>query len=244
MKIKASDELKKRLTGAAANGSVIAKDVLAELKRESEQSETVRGNYNFFSTKRKWAVCDSYKKVQIVFTTCSKDLNHDYFPDKGNPSAPWFPENRTDIEPSTFLGLFKNLPEYDPDEIKFFCCAISLGSKVSVKTCSGMNDFMEAYEEANYTLIADSDQSTLHHSCMRHEGIARNAADFYHNFAGAKIMVAKDDHGNVVGRAVVWENLTWEKNDGKRILVSLIDRIYSSHSFVTEMLKLRHRKQE
>ena len=237
MKANVSQEMKSRLLNAAANGSVIAKDVLAELKKECDISDIIRGSYNFFSTKRKRTSCSSFQKIRIVFTACNKDLAHENFPDKGNPNAPWFPENRADLEPSTFIGLFKNLPQYDPDDIKYFCSAISLDSKVSIKICSSMNDFIEAYSEENYILSADTDESTLHHSCMRYADMARNAADFYHNFAGAKIMVAKDNHGYIVGRAIIWDNLKWEDDHGGHTQVSLIDRIYSSHSFVLELMK-------
>ena len=237
MKVNVSNEMKSRLTHAAANGSVVAADILAELRKNCDVSEIIRGSYNCFSTKRKRTGCSSYQKIRIVFTACNKDLRNENFPDKGNPNAPWFPENRTDLEPSTFAGLFKNLPEYDSEEIKYFVSAISLDSRVSINICSSMNDFIEAYNEVNYTMIADSEQSTLHNSCMRYEDRARNAADFYTNFAGAKIMVAKDNHSNIVGRAIVWENLRWEKTGTSVTGVSLIDRIYTSHAFVATLMR-------
>ena len=104
MKLNASNELKSRLTHAAANGSVIAADILTEMKRNADVSEIIRGGYNFFSTKRKRTGGASYQKIRIVFTTCNKNLNNKNFPDRNNPQAPWFPENRTDIDPSTFVG--------------------------------------------------------------------------------------------------------------------------------------------
>lgn len=92
MKLNASNELKSRLTHAAANGSVIAADILTEMKRNADVSEIIRGGYNFFSTKRKRTGGASYQKIRIVFTTCNKDLNNKNFPDRNNPQAPWFPE--------------------------------------------------------------------------------------------------------------------------------------------------------
>lgn len=237
MKVNVSNEMKSRLTHAAANGSVIAGDILMELRKNCDVSEIIRGSYNCFSTKRKRTSCSSYQKVRIVFTACNKDLRNENFPDKGNPNAPWFPGNRTDLEPSTFAGLFKNLPEYSSEDIRYFASAISLDSKVSIKVCSSMNDFIGAYDETNYSMTADTDQSTLHNSCMRYEGRARNAADFYTNFAGAKIMVAKDNRNNIVGRAVVWEGLWWEKTDGRTAGISLMDRIYVSHTFVADLMR-------
>lgn len=48
MKLNASNELKSRLTHAAANGSAIAADILAEMKRNADISDIIRGAYNYF----------------------------------------------------------------------------------------------------------------------------------------------------------------------------------------------------
>jgi len=237
MKLNVSNELKSRLTHAAENGSVIAKDILSEVKKDVPVEEVIRGSYNFFSTKRKRTETGTFKKIRIVFTACNKDLAHPNFPDRNNPQAPWFPENRTDLEPSTFIELFKNLGPYQPDEINYFCSAISLDSKVTIRLHDSMNDFMEAYLESNYSPISDGSESSLHNSCMRYEDKARNAADFYANFAGAKILVAKDDSSNVVGRAIVWNEITLWKSINTPIAASLLDRIYSSHAFVVELIR-------
>ena len=237
MKLNVSNELKSRLTHAAENGSVIAKGILSEVKKNVPVEEIIRGSYNFFSTKRKRTEAGTFKKIRIVFTACNKDLGHPNFPDRNNPQAPWFPENRTDLEPSTFIELFKNLGPYQPDEINYFCSAISLDSKVTIRLHDSMNDFMEAYLESNYSPISDGSESSLHNSCMRYEDKARNAADFYANFAGAKILVARDDSSNVVGRAIVWKNVIAKHSDGSPVTLSLLDRIYSSHAFVTSLIR-------
>lgn len=187
MKLNVSNELKSRLTHAAENGSVIAKDILSEVKKNVPVEEVIRGSYNFFSTKRKRTEAGTFKKIRIVFTACNKDLGHPNFPDRNNPQAPWFPENRTDLEPSTFIELFKNLGPYQPDEINYFCSAISLDSKVTIRLHDSMNDFMEAYLESNYSPISDGSESSLHNSCMRYEDKARNAADFYAGSAGFSV---------------------------------------------------------
>ena len=67
MKVNASNELKSRLAHAAENGSVIARDILAELKKNVDVTEIVRGFYNHFSTKRKRVSCDGFQKIRIVF---------------------------------------------------------------------------------------------------------------------------------------------------------------------------------
>lgn len=109
MKLNVSNELKSRLMHAAENGSVIAKDILLEVKKNVPVEEIIRGTYNCFSTKRKRTEAGTFKKIRIVFTACSKDLAHPSFPDRNNPQAPWFPENRTVLEPSTFVELFVSI---------------------------------------------------------------------------------------------------------------------------------------
>ena len=242
MRLNASNELKSRLAHAAENGSVIAQDILSEVKKNVPVEEIIRGAYNYFSTKRKRTEIGTFKKIRVVFTACNKELGHPNFPDRNNPQAPWFPENRTDLEPSTFVELFKNLRPYSSDEISYFCSAISLDSKVTVRLHDSMNDFMEAYQESNYSPIADSSESSLHGSCMRHEEKARNAADFYANFAGAKILVARDDSNNVLGRAIVWENVISWQTGGSPVTLSLMDRVYSSHTFVTDLIRKQARE--
>ena len=50
MKLNVSNELKSRLVHAAENGSVIAKDILSEVKKNVPVEEIIRGTYNCFST--------------------------------------------------------------------------------------------------------------------------------------------------------------------------------------------------
>ena len=100
-----------------------------------------------------------------------------------------------------------------------------------------MNDFLDAYLGANYSSITDNDISTLHNSCMRYEDKARNAADFYANFAGAGILVAKDKSNNVLGRAVVWKKAVWNETGMPAVQVSVLDRIYTSHAFVMDLIR-------
>ncbi len=70
---------------------------------------------------------------------------------------------------------------------------------------------------------------------MRHEDTARNSADFYYNFAGTKIIVARDSNNNILGRAIVWEKV--EYKDGENTyMVSTIDRIYFTHDFIIKLI--------
>lgn len=233
MKTIVSDELKSRLSHAAENGSIIAANILAELKSGKEVSDVIRGSANYFSTKRKKTTYDNYASVKIVFTACTKDITNKNFPDRLNPQAPWFPENRTDVEPSTFVGYFKNLPEYQSTDLDFFNSAICMDSKVTIKIYEKMNDFIEAYKGDNYSPIVQNGETTLHNSCMRSDDVARNAADFYYNFAGAKIIVAKDIANNILGRAIVWPKAIWTQNEEEET-VSVIDRVYFTHTFILQ----------
>ena len=65
MKLNVSNELKSRLTHAAENGSVIAKDILSEVKKNVPVEEVIRGSYNFFSTKRKRTEAGTFKKIRV-----------------------------------------------------------------------------------------------------------------------------------------------------------------------------------
>ena len=74
MKTIVSNELKLRLTNAAYNGSVIAADILKELKENKDVTNTIRGTANFFSTKKIKSSTSIPLKMRIVFTACTKDL--------------------------------------------------------------------------------------------------------------------------------------------------------------------------
>ncbi|HCO66449.1 MAG TPA: hypothetical protein DIT04_01645 [Dysgonomonas sp.] len=72
------------------------------MRSGKDVSEVIRGSANYFSTKRKKTTYDNYASVKIVFTACTKDTTSKNFPDRLNPQAPWFLENRTGVNPSTF----------------------------------------------------------------------------------------------------------------------------------------------
>ena len=112
MKVIVKDELRTRLACAAQNGSVVAKDILTEIKANKDVSETIRGKANHFATKRKRERGEEeYVKIKIVFTYCNKDISSEHFPDRNNPQAPWFDENRIEAEPSTFTRWSISCPK-------------------------------------------------------------------------------------------------------------------------------------
>lgn len=236
MKTIVSDDLKVRLNYASINGSVIATDILEQLKLNKDVSEVIRGTSNYFQTKRVKNSAEEYIKMKVIFTACTKDLSNENFPDKQNPKAPWFAENRTKLEPSTFVGYFKELREYTDEELEYFANAICVSSKVEIKMYDKMNDFIDAYIGDNYIPFAQySENSTLHNSCMRHANLVYRLGDFYSNFAGASILVARDSENNVLGRAIVWKKATGTFN-GEVKEMSVLDRVYYSHSFVMKMI--------
>lgn len=236
MKVHHTAELRSRLTNAAANGSVVAAAILSELKSGKDSSEVLRESPNFFGTKRKKTAQGSYSQVRIVFTACTKDVTNENFPDCNNPQVPWYAENRSELDPATFVKYFKNLGEFDDCDMTYFANSISVDSRVTVKLYSQMSDIYEAYLGDNYSPIAQTgDDNPLHKSCMRGDDVARNAADFYFNFAGAQIIVAKDAGNNIMGRAIVWRRAVYEKQETE-IVVSIMDRVYYSHDFVRDMI--------
>lgn len=236
MKTIVSDDLKVRLNFASINGSVIATDILEQLRQNKDVTEVIRGTSNYFSTKRVKSSAGEYVKMKVVFTACTKDLNNKNFPDRQNPKAPWFAENRTNLEPSTFVGCFKELSDYSSEDMEYFANAICVSSKVEIKLCDKMNDFVDAYIGDNYIPFAQySDNGTLHSSCMRYANLAYRLGDFYSNFAGASILVARDSENNVLGRAIVWKKATGIF-DGVTKQVSVLDRVYYSHSFVMKLI--------
>ena len=224
-----SNELKKRLEFCAKNGSVIATDILNELKKSHKDcfgNKTV----DYFDSLRSVGNCSEYKTLSIKVTACAKDLNNPNFPDKGNPRAPYFKENREKMSLGTFIGLFANIGGYTSEECNFFEGAMCVPDKVTYRISSKMEDFERAYNESNYFPFSIGN-ATLHNSCMRYEDKARNVADFYANFAGAKILIAEDSQGQILGRAIVWDNVIIPNiSDEAKVL----DRIYYTFDFIRQ----------
>jgi len=223
-----SEDLRKRISFAAANGSVIAQDLLTAIKRCRDIKNETDKTINYFDSKRKVSNPESGRKtIRIVVTCCRKDLSNKSFPDYGNPQAPYFPENRSEISVHDFAALFKSVREknYDDPDWVYYDSAMRLASKVKFRIGTTMADFIKAYDASNYIGLSESSQSTLHGSCMRYEETTRNAADYYVNFAGAKILIGETQEGEVVSRAVLWENVSVKDFQEP---ISFIDRTYTA----------------
>lgn len=226
MKAIVTNELRKRLEFASKNGSTLAKGILEELKKDVKECFGDK-TANYFDSVRIVGNNSEYKSLSIKITLCTKSLNNEHFQDKGNPNAPWYKENRERITIGTFVNLFKNLT-YTEEEFTYFESAMCVNDVVKYYVSNKMSDFEKAYNGANYYPFA-MQSSLLHNSCMRHDETARNAADFYANFAGAKILIAEDSQGQILGRCIVWENVVIPD-----VLenTKITDRMYYAFEFV------------
>ncbi len=225
------NDLKKRLKTAAANGSVVAKDVL----RAVAEGKTTNSNANYFTSVRKRTASDEGIGVyQIKITCCNKDIENPNFPDLGREDAQWLKHNRCEISALTFAEQF-GLTGYTSDDITYFASAIGCTSKIHLELISSEQSMEQAYNVENYANIRqNSDLSnTLHHSCMRYENTAKRAADFYHNFAGAKMLIAKGDDGLIYGRSIIWKNIECPEFQHT---FSMIERVYCCYDFIFTMM--------
>ena len=51
--------------------------------------------------------------------------------------------------------------------------------------------------------------------------------------------MARDESNNILGRAVVWNEVTLWKSINTPIAASLLDRVYCSHAFVAELIRMQ-----
>lgn len=235
-----------RLNNAAYNGSVVATAVLAELEKDTD--EIFDGKCNYFASKkftgtytaddddRRGDIEWEFHTVSVSISYCNKDLNNERFPDYGNPQAPYFNHNRTETSPNGFVDLFVNLRnKFTSEELQYFDSAIRLNTKVVLRIGNSMTDFYHAYQYTDYYNTAQSTYSSLHKSCMRHDYQTSVCADFYVNFAGASILIAETEEGDVLGRAILWNGVKFcNGTDGH---VNLVDRIYSTYDFLIPLMK-------
>ncbi len=226
------NDLKKRLRTAAANGSVVAKEVLKAVA----EGKTTNSHANYFTSVRKRTTSDDggVGVYQIKITCCNKDIANPNFPDLGREDAQWLKHNRCEISALNFAEQF-GLMDYSSDDITYFVSAIGCTAKIHLELISSEQSMEQAYNAENYPNIRqNSDMScTLHHSCMRYEETARRAADFYHNFAGAKMLVAKGDDGLIYGRCIIWKNIETTQYEHR---FSMIERIYCCYDFIYTMM--------
>lgn len=230
-----SNDLKKRITVASQNGSIIAADLLNAIKKCKNMGEETDKKSNYFDSKRIVSSHDGRKTIRIVVTCCNKDINHPSFPDRGNPSAPYLPDNRTQITICDFAKLFKSVREnfYEEHDWDYFDSAVRVSSKITIRVGTTISDFIKSYLVENYIGISQSSESPLHSSCMRRNEVVQNVADFYKNFAGCKILIAETAEGEVCARAILWDGVRHDDHN-----YSFVDRIYTAFDpFLMPMMK-------
>lgn len=235
MKAKFSDALRKRLESSAHNGSVIARDILKASRKHMSQLTT--SNANYFDSIRLTNGTDSEQtKMRIRITYCDKDLNNPHFPDRGNPQAPYLPENRKRCEPSTFAAFFLDMSNYSSDDKNFFHWSLCCSSKITVVADQSIDGIYKAYNYEHYASFCQEDYNTLGHSCMRGGDTSRVAADFYSNFAGCTVLRAVDEEGLTWGRAMVWNDVDFVYGGCMNIHGSFLERVYFTYDFVRVMI--------
>lgn len=224
----------RRFKGAASNGSVVAAAILAELKKP--RTEIVNGKADCIVTMRKTRHDGdrTYLDIRVGYNT--QNFNDPRNPFNGCPDATERPTTKCWVSPSSFAGIFKNL-RFAHTDLDFFESAVKEPTKITFTLSDKYADILTAYSATAYAPYCDSD-GPLHKSCMRYENTAEIAADFYRNFAGAKILMARNGNGEVVGRALVWEHVDIYDCDGTLMYkdVSYLDRKYYCFAFIRKMI--------
>ena len=232
-----SPELKQRLIAAKENGSIVAEKILEEIKKP--RVEIMSSNLaNNFCSKRCVSGQNEYKSLVIKVCSSRKDFDNANNPDHGMPEAADRPSNQVQQSPAKFAMEFKNLAFTDT-ALTYFDSAIKETSKVTIKISNKFKDFERAYNGSNYSIFGDY-KAPLHNSCMRYDNISEPAADFYKNFAGARMMIATNKNNEIVGRAIIWDNLeVWRYGSTSELLasgISFLDRKYYAFDFVRTLM--------
>lgn len=137
-------------------------------------------------------------------------------------SGKWERAGRQETTPARWVrsvlkdARVKSFRDHEIAEFSAKFKAAELKSKVTLEEST---DFAEAYKSSNYT-TADGGL----YSCMWDDPVA----DFYEN-APCCVLVAKRGDGKLLGRAIVWHNVSG--TGGAR----LMDRVYSASPEVREM---------
>ena len=208
-KIIFSESLINRLEAAKANGSIIADIILKE--RKKKHSEAISSSVsNYFDT----VLVKSSGIPSSLYVSCCNKEDNPRNATHGNPQFPYLKENRTRIGTWDFATLFDEvrkaynaMSSADKDyEAKLFNECMLIGEKITLSVGDTVADFRRAYLGSNY--LPFKNDETLHNSCMRYDTLNTMIGDFYHFFAGAKILIAQTASGYVCGRAILWDGIT------------------------------------
>ena len=228
-----TEDFRIRFANAAKNGSKVCAAILKAIKTPNNVRDSVK--FDYLTTKRiRHGANENFIKKSIVVTVCSKDFSNKENPEHGSPVGMWRPENRRNISLPDLVDAFKSLDSNDftSDDYQYASSILCADEPIKVAIYSKMQDIERGYLGDNYIEVFSGD-GTLQNSCMRHEGTARVAGDFYANFAGAKIVLATGTvTGKIYGRAILWPNIEVSGVSG-----SFLDRTYYAHDAVMHMIR-------
>lgn len=101
-------------------------------------------------------------------------------------------------------------------------------------------DIRKYYKHTNY-----SPGGSLSESCMKYASCQEYLDIYCKNTDQINMLILKDSDGRIKGRAIVWVDVNlrleeWEKK--QKVVVTLMDRIYSTEESVVEMFKIYAKK--
>ncbi len=232
-----SEDFAKRMNNAAKNGSKVCEAIMTALKKPNNVRDEVKANYLTTVRVAHGTTSTNYGAAfkSIKITACSKDFSNENNPEHGSPVGMWRPQNRCDISLRNIAGFFTEFPTFTDADFAYACEALIMDEPVKPVILSGMDKINAAYDVANYVAVCGKND-TLWHSCMRYPEMAAIAGDFYANFCGAEIIVAKGViSGSVYGRAIIWPKVSFRMGDTK-FEGSFLDRVYFVNDAVRQMI--------
>ena len=234
-----TEDFRIRMTNAAKNGSNVCAAIMKAINTDDNVREGVR--FNYLTTKRvRHGSNENFIKKSIVVTACNKDFTNSNNPEHGSPVGMWRPENRTNISLNDLVGAFKSLEgnDFTSADYQYAASILAVDEPMKVGIYSKMKDIARGYLGDNYIEVFSGDGS-LQNSCMRHDDTAAVAADFYANFAGAKIiLVTGTVSGKVYGRAMLWPNIELLDPDTMQLVSgSFLERVYYAHDAIMIMVR-------
>jgi len=149
----------------------------------------------------------AHDKTKISYLTADRMLKMD-------ESEYWETSRRFSARPGSFVTkVFKSISSRDIEIFSnLYRSCISSGS-LTFKVVSG-EDIQKYYHYSRYLSV---DEGTLGASCMKHDHCRNFFGIYCNNPSVVKMLVAIDEDGGLIGRALLWEF------DGNKIM----DRIYS-----------------
>lgn len=226
------DDLMVRLVSAAKNGDRIATFIVNELKSKKDRSEILTGKANYFSCDVSQSNNLTNTKISVGYSSLDNKSSYGKQLLRLDKDAIYTKKQRNSCNLAAFGKMFKNLPdELNRDKIwEEFNEAMKVGSPLKAVISDNIYDFKYAYNGGNYQPYrGDGDSNdTLNHSCMRHDNMTETVASFYCNVGKCKIMLIKNCLEQVVGRAIIWPDVTLGRLSNRHKIehVSFCSRMY------------------